>query len=236
MIVRPSSWNSFTRSRHFCWKRSSPTASTSSTSRMSGSMLTATEKPSRTFMPGRVVLHLVVDELLELGEFDDLVESAADLLARQPEQRPVQEDVVAPGQLGLEPCAELQHRRHLASHDDLAGGRLQDSGDALEQGRLARAVAAEDPDRLTRTDLRTDVPEAPRTPRTGRARRATRVLSATSTSRGRGGTLGDVLDLNGGAHRASELLGEVALEAAEDQHRAEQEQIATPSSPPSIST
>ena len=92
----------------------------------------------------RVVLHLVVDELLELGELDDLVEALADLPARQPEQRAVQVDVVPAGELGLEARAELQHRRELAADDDLAGGRLQDAGDALEQRRLARAVPAED--------------------------------------------------------------------------------------------
>ena len=40
-----------TRSRHFCWNASSPTASTSSTSSTSGSTLMATAKPSRTYMP-----------------------------------------------------------------------------------------------------------------------------------------------------------------------------------------
>ena len=50
-MVRPSCWNWFTRSMHLRWKRSSPTASTSSTTRMSGSMFTATAKPSRTYMP-----------------------------------------------------------------------------------------------------------------------------------------------------------------------------------------
>ena len=38
-------------SLHLRWNASSPTASTSSTSRMSGSTLIATEKPSRTYMP-----------------------------------------------------------------------------------------------------------------------------------------------------------------------------------------
>ena len=35
----------------------------------------------------RVVLHLVVDELLDLGERDDVVEDLVDLLAREPEDR-----------------------------------------------------------------------------------------------------------------------------------------------------
>ena len=51
MIVRPSRWKPRTRSRHFCWKASSPTDSTSSTSRTSGSTLMATANPRRTYMP-----------------------------------------------------------------------------------------------------------------------------------------------------------------------------------------
>ena len=50
-MVRPSRWNCFTWSRHLRWKAASPTASTSSTSSTSGSTLTATAKPSRTYMP-----------------------------------------------------------------------------------------------------------------------------------------------------------------------------------------
>ena len=50
-MVRPSRWNCLTRSMHLRWKRSSPTASTSSITRTSGSMFTATAKPSRTYMP-----------------------------------------------------------------------------------------------------------------------------------------------------------------------------------------
>ena len=50
-MVRPSFWNSLIRPMHLRWKRSSPTARTSSTTRTSGSMFTATAKPSRTYMP-----------------------------------------------------------------------------------------------------------------------------------------------------------------------------------------
>ena len=50
-MVRPSSWNSLIRAMHLREKASSPTASTSSTTRMSGSTLTATAKPSRTYIP-----------------------------------------------------------------------------------------------------------------------------------------------------------------------------------------
>ena len=50
-MVRPSRWIFFTWSRHLRWKAASPTDSTSSTSRTSGSTLMATANPSRTYMP-----------------------------------------------------------------------------------------------------------------------------------------------------------------------------------------
>ena len=50
-MVRPSRWNCLTRSMHLRWKRSSPTARTSSITSTSGSTFTATAKPSRTYMP-----------------------------------------------------------------------------------------------------------------------------------------------------------------------------------------
>ena len=50
-IVLPLCLSSANFSEHRRWNSSSPTASTSSTSRMSGSTLIATEKPSRTYMP-----------------------------------------------------------------------------------------------------------------------------------------------------------------------------------------
>ena len=62
----------------------------------------------------RVVLELEVEELLELGEGDDLVEALARLLAREPEHDRVDEHVLARRQLGVEADAELDERRQPA--------------------------------------------------------------------------------------------------------------------------
>ena len=63
---------------------------------------------------GGVVLDLVVDEVLEFGEGDDVVEEPVDLTAREPEQRGVQVDVVASGELAGEAGAEFEQRGHPA--------------------------------------------------------------------------------------------------------------------------
>ena len=64
--------------------------------------------------PGRVVLHLLVDEPLELGELDDVVEPRIDVGALEPEHRGVHVHVLATGELGMEPRAELEQRRQAA--------------------------------------------------------------------------------------------------------------------------
>ncbi len=62
----------------------------------------------------RVVLHRRVDEPLEAGELDDVVEPAVDLALAQPQDRSVQVDVLAAGELGVEPGAQLEQSGHLA--------------------------------------------------------------------------------------------------------------------------
>src|SRR5580765_8029882 len=52
--------------------------------------------------PGRVGANRNVDEVLELRELHDLVEALADVRALEPEDRAVQEDVLAPGEVGME--------------------------------------------------------------------------------------------------------------------------------------
>ena len=51
MTVVPPAISSFIRFSHFCWKRKSPTASTSSAMRMSGLVMVAMAKPMRATMP-----------------------------------------------------------------------------------------------------------------------------------------------------------------------------------------
>ena len=109
-IVLPRRLNSANLSRHLCVKPSSPTASTSSTSRTSGIDVDGDGEAEAHVHPGRIGLDRRVDEVLELGELDDLVEAPRDFLLRQPEHDAVDEDVLAAGDLGMEAGAELDQR------------------------------------------------------------------------------------------------------------------------------
>ena len=84
-------------------------------------------EPEAHVLAGAVVLDLVVDERLELGEGDDLVEVALGLAAAQAEDGRVQVDVLAAGQLAVEAGPQLQQRRDPAPDGHRAGGRGEDA-------------------------------------------------------------------------------------------------------------
>ena len=69
-------------------------------------------------MPDEYVLDRLVDEVRELGEFDDLVEAALDLALRQAQHDAVDEDVLAAGNLRMKPGAKLDQRGNPAAHVD----------------------------------------------------------------------------------------------------------------------
>ena len=95
-----------------------------------------------------------VDEALELRKGDDLLHVPPDRVALEAENGPVQIDVLASGELGVEAGAELEQRSDSALHGNRPGRRLDDPGDEPEQRRLARAVAADQADCLTRRERR----------------------------------------------------------------------------------
>ncbi len=106
---------------------------------------------------GGVVLDRLLHEVAEAGELHDLVVLALDLLAGQAEHGAVDEDVLPARDLGVEAGAQLDQGGHAAGDRDAAGGGLEHAGDQLEQGGFARAVAADDAERLAPADGEVDV-------------------------------------------------------------------------------
>ena len=112
--------------------------------------------------PRRVRPHGPVDRVLELRERDDLVEPLPDVGAAEALDRAVQEDVLAPGEVEVEPGAELEQRADPPLRAHASGRRLDDPGDEPQQRRLARAVAPDEPDGLAARDARARRRGAPR--------------------------------------------------------------------------
>jgi hypothetical protein len=109
----------------------------------------------------RVELDLGVDELRDAGEVDDLVEVGVGLLAREPEDRGVEVDVLPAGEVAVEPGPQLEQRGQPATALDVPGRRREDAADDLEQGALARAVVPDEPRGAAGAERQVDVPQRP---------------------------------------------------------------------------
>ncbi len=83
------------------------------------------------------------------------------LVGIDPEERADEVDVVATGQLHLEARAEGQQGRDPTVGHDLALARLEDPGQGEQQGALARAVRADDGQRLALVQGEREVLERP---------------------------------------------------------------------------
>jgi hypothetical protein len=101
----------------------------------------------------RVPLDRRVEELLDLGESDDLVEAPVDLPSGEPEQNSVQVDVLPAGELAVEARPDLEQRADAAVERGAAVGRLRDARENLQERALAGSVPTDEGDRLALLDL-----------------------------------------------------------------------------------
>ena len=81
-------------------------------------------------------------------------------LRRQAHHHPVEDDVLARGQLEVEADPELDEGRQPAGHPDRPGVGAVDAGEQLQQRALAGAVAADDAEELALADLEGDAASA----------------------------------------------------------------------------
>src|SRR5205823_14260740 len=101
-----------------------------------------------------------VDELFEARERHDRVHLRLHLRARAAEERAVEVNVLAAGELRFESGAELQQRHDAAAPDGDSIRWRDDCGRDAEQRRLAGAVRADDADRLAASDRERYVAQA----------------------------------------------------------------------------
>ena len=180
--VRPLRSTSSILPRQRRWNSASPTASTSSTSRMSACHVGGDGEAEAKVHARGVALHRRVHESLEAGEVDDLVQPGAHLAPRHAEDGAVQVGVLEPGELTVEPSADLEQRTDATTSAAPALRRRRDVADDLQQRALAGTVGADDAERGALVDRRTRRcaattarTAAPRPPRRRRPRRAMRL-------------------------------------------------------------
>ena len=107
------------------------------------------------------MLHLRIQEPLDLCERHDLIELPGDLDATHAEDRAIQVDVLAPGEVGMKAGAHLEQRPDATDDANATGRRLRDSRENLEQRALAGAVSPDDAERRTRLHVERDVAQRP---------------------------------------------------------------------------
>ena len=115
--------------KHFRWKFSSPTAKTSSSRSTSAWRNAAIANPSRIAIPLEYVRtgRSIACSTSANATISSNRSRISDRL--QPLDRAVQEDVLATGEVGMEPCSELEQRADPALDLHGAGGRLDDPGE-----------------------------------------------------------------------------------------------------------
>ena len=109
----------------------------------------------------RIGFERLVDELADLGERQDVVEFRFDLLGREAQERPVEEDILAAAELVVEARAKLQQGIDAATDLDRAAGRTDDAADDLKQRGLAGAVLADDAEGFALADFERYILQGP---------------------------------------------------------------------------
>src|ERR1051325_1278038 len=110
---------------------------------------------------GGVTLDRCVEELLDLGERDDLVEFSPDLGTCHAEDGAVEENIFAAGQLGVEAGPDLEQAGDAPVPGHAALGRLGDLREDFQKRGLARAIAADDADDFALLHVEGNVAERP---------------------------------------------------------------------------
>ena len=104
-----------------------------------------------------IVAHRLVDEVADIRKVHDGVVAGGDLVIAQPQDGGIQEDVLAPGEFGIEAAAQLQQGGHPSAGSHTACGGGQGPGDDLQERALARPVAPYDADTFASADGKVDM-------------------------------------------------------------------------------
>src|SRR5215831_16402048 len=108
-----------------------------------------------------VVLYRRVEKFLHVSKRDDVVKFLADLPLSHPENRAIEEDVLATSKLGMKSRPNLKQACDAPPQHNLSLCRLRDAAQDLEKCALSGAVTANDTKNLTLLDLEAHILERP---------------------------------------------------------------------------
>src|SRR5581483_7201216 len=102
-----------------------------------------------------------VEEIFDVGKSDNLVELARNFLLVHPENRAVQINVLAAGQIGMKSSADAEQASGAAKQIRKPGGRPRNPRQNSQQRRFTGAVASDDADDFAGLHFETDVAQRP---------------------------------------------------------------------------
>ena len=107
-----------------------------------------------------IALDLAIQDLFNILDFyfvrklQNIVQSLIDLFFCKSKHRSVQIDILDPGVFHVESGSKLQQCRDTSIHVHFASGRIQNTGDDLQNRRFTGTVRPDDADRLAFSDLK----------------------------------------------------------------------------------
>uniref|UniRef100_E6QEM5 Uncharacterized protein n=1 Tax=mine drainage metagenome TaxID=410659 RepID=E6QEM5_9ZZZZ len=104
-----------------------------------------------------IILEWSVDEVLEFGELNDVLDALLGVAVAETVEAGVEEDVFIAAELGMEADAKLDEGGDAATGDDSALAGFQDAGDDLQQGALAGAIVPQQAQGLPLLHAQVDV-------------------------------------------------------------------------------
>ena len=99
----------------------------------------------------------VLNKLADAGKLDDILETILNLFSGNTQQCRIQINILPTGKRGIKARAELQQRSQPAAHRYCAPRWSKRTAYHLKQGGFSGTVWADNPDRLSRSDLKADV-------------------------------------------------------------------------------
>ena len=102
-----------------------------------------------------------VDEPLDTGKGNHVVEAARNLCSLHAQNGAIQKDVLAPRQLRMKARANFEQAAHPAANLRAAFGRLRDAREDLQERALTGAVVADHPEHLAGGHLQRHVAQCP---------------------------------------------------------------------------
>ena len=109
----------------------------------------------------RIVFDRGVDEALDFGKGDDLVELAIDVAPLHAENRAVEKHILAAAQLGMKAGPDFEQGSDEAANRDVPFSRSRNPRQHFQQRALTGAIASDDSNHFTLRDVERNVAQGP---------------------------------------------------------------------------